>query len=100
MLTVKDVSYIAKLANLKLSDDDKTLFVDQLNTVLQHIEQLNELDECLAERSSSANHKSSLQKMILREDVVSPSLSREDILKECAHASKESFIVPKVVEAS
>jgi aspartyl-tRNA(Asn)/glutamyl-tRNA(Gln) amidotransferase subunit C len=43
-VTDKDVSYVADLANLELSDDERTRMVRDLNSILGHVESLNELD--------------------------------------------------------
>ena len=43
-VTHKDVSYVAGLANLELSEDERTRMVRDLNSILGHVESLNELD--------------------------------------------------------
>jgi aspartyl-tRNA(Asn)/glutamyl-tRNA(Gln) amidotransferase subunit C len=43
-VTDKDVSYVADLANLELSEDERTRMVRDLNSILAHVESLNELD--------------------------------------------------------
>jgi len=43
-VTDKDVSYVADLANLELSEDERTRMVRDLNSILDHVESLNELD--------------------------------------------------------
>ena len=43
-VTHKDVSYVADLANLELSEDERTRMVRDLNSILDHVESLNELD--------------------------------------------------------
>ncbi len=40
----KDVSYVADLANLELSEDERTRMVRDLNSILSHVDSLNELD--------------------------------------------------------
>ena len=39
-----DVGYVAKLACIDLTEEEKTLFQGQLDQVLHYVEQLNELD--------------------------------------------------------
>ena len=39
-----DVSYVANLARIALTDDETKLFQGQLDQVLEYVEQLNELD--------------------------------------------------------
>ena len=43
-VTDKDVSYVADLANLELSEHERTRMVRDLNSILGHVESLNELD--------------------------------------------------------
>ena len=43
-VTEKDVSYVADLANLELSEDERTRMVRDLNSILGHVDSLNELD--------------------------------------------------------
>jgi aspartyl-tRNA(Asn)/glutamyl-tRNA(Gln) amidotransferase subunit C len=40
----KDVSRVADLANLELTDEERTRMVGDLNSILGHIDRLNELD--------------------------------------------------------
>jgi len=40
----KDVAYVADLANLELSAEERTRMVRDLNSILDYIERLNELD--------------------------------------------------------
>jgi len=43
-VTEKDVTYVADLANLELSEDERIRMVRDLNSILGHVESLNELD--------------------------------------------------------
>jgi aspartyl-tRNA(Asn)/glutamyl-tRNA(Gln) amidotransferase subunit C len=43
-VTEKDVSYVADLANLELSADERTRMVRDLNSILGHVDSLNALD--------------------------------------------------------
>ena len=40
----KNVSYVADLANLELSEDERARMVRDLNSILGHVQSLNELD--------------------------------------------------------
>ena len=39
-----DVAYVAELARLKLSPDEKSIFQKQLETIVQYVEKISELD--------------------------------------------------------
>src|SRR5882724_7976681 len=43
-VTAKDVSYVADLANLELNDEERQSMVRDLNSILDYIDLLNELD--------------------------------------------------------
>ena len=43
-VTEKDVAYVADLANLELSEDERSRMVRDLNSILGHVDTLSELD--------------------------------------------------------
>ena len=43
-ITEKDVEYVARLARLKLSGEEKEKFTGQLESILSYIDKLNTLD--------------------------------------------------------
>ena len=43
-VTEKDVAYVADLANLELTQAERERMVRDLNSILEHIDSLNELD--------------------------------------------------------
>lgn len=43
-VTAKDVAYVADLANLELTEDERDRMVRDLNSILGHVDSLNELD--------------------------------------------------------
>ena len=43
-VTDKDVSYVAELANLELTDEERKGMLRDLNSILEYIDRLNELD--------------------------------------------------------
>jgi len=104
-VTEKDVSYVADLANLELTDDERGRMSKDLNSILGYIDMLNELDtsnvEPLSQISATgaeAKTGSSQFAYALREDVVQPCLSREDALRNAPETDGVLFKVPKVIE--
>ena len=59
MVTDKDVSYVADLAQLELTEDERVRMLKDLNAILGHIDTLNELDtsnvEPMAQVASEGN---------------------------------------------
>lgn len=43
-VTEKDVAYVADLANLELKEDERSRMVRDLNSILGHVDTLNELE--------------------------------------------------------
>ena len=105
-VTEKDVAYVADLANLELTPEERRRMVADLNSILGHIDQLNQLDtgnvEPMAEVLSafaSASHEGSEKfAYAQRADEVKPGLSREVALSNAPDTDGTCFRVPKVIE--
>jgi aspartyl-tRNA(Asn)/glutamyl-tRNA(Gln) amidotransferase subunit C len=89
-----NIDDVALLARLKLTDEEKALFSDQLGKVIGYIDKLNELDTSDVEPTS---HVLPL-KNVFRDDNVAPSLPRENILKNAPESEDGFFRVPKIIE--
>ena len=92
-VTIKDVEHVAALARLSFSEEEKQKLTAQLNDILRYMEQLNQLDTSNVEPLS---HVIEL-KNVFREDVLRPSLPREEALKNAPAKTEEFFKVPKVI---
>ncbi|MCR6545729.1 Asp-tRNA(Asn)/Glu-tRNA(Gln) amidotransferase subunit GatC [Dehalobacterium formicoaceticum] len=93
MITIKDVEHVALLARLELSQEEKEMYTEQLNLILNHIDKLEELD---TENVPPTAHVLSLQN-VLREDEVYPSLERAAVLENGPNTEKGQFKVPRIV---
>jgi len=95
-LTEQEVRHVAKLARLNCTDQEVTLFTEQLGAILEYIDQLDELDttniEPLAHCLPVHN--------VLREDVPQPSLTNDEALANAPHRDGEFFAIPKVLDDS
>ncbi len=89
-----NIDDVALLARLKLSDDEKKLFSDQLGKIIGYIDTLNELDTSDVVPTS---HVLPL-KNVFRDDVVAPSQSVEKALKNAPESKDGFFRVPKIIE--
>jgi aspartyl-tRNA(Asn)/glutamyl-tRNA(Gln) amidotransferase subunit C len=92
-VTVKDVEHVASLARLSFSEDEKLKLVEQLNTILEYVDQLNELDTADVEPLSHVIELSN----VFRKDELRPSLSREEALQNAPSRTEKFFKVPKVI---
>jgi len=94
LVTLKEVEHIAELARLKFSEDELQNFTNQLNQILEYVEKLNELDTENVEPLSHPIEGNN----VFREDILKPSISREEALKNAPDSDNEFFKVPKVIE--
>ena len=88
-----DIDYIANLARLELSAEEKEGFSRQLADILDYINKLNELDVVQVKPTS---HVLPL-KNVTRRDMVKSSLSPEEALKNAPEKEGNFFKVPKVI---
>ena len=109
-VTDKDVSYVADLANLELSDDERTRMVRDLNSILGHVDTLSELDTKdvppmaqVSDRYGLDESKQGSERFAYasREDILEglrKSLPHDVALANAPDADKTFFKVPKVIE--
>lgn len=89
------VEYIAKLARLSVSEEEKELFGLQLNSILSYMEKLDELDTKDIEPTS---HVLSLSN-VMRDDIPAGcSIPREDALMNAPDHTDKFYRVPKIIE--
>ena len=93
-ITRDEVKYIAGLARLTLTEDEITLYAQQLSDILGYIEQLNELD---VDNVEPMSHVLDIIN-VMREDKHLPSLSREEVMANAPDHDGEHFKVPRVVK--
>jgi aspartyl-tRNA(Asn)/glutamyl-tRNA(Gln) amidotransferase subunit C len=92
-ISKKEVEYIANLARLELSREEVENYTHQLNDILEYMEKLNELDTSDVKPLSHPVEN----KNVFREDERTPSVSREDALRNAPDATEEFFKVPKII---
>ena len=93
-LSRDDVAKVALLARLRLTPEELQTFTGQLNSIVGFVDQLGELDtkdvEPLAHGIDVRN--------VFRDDVLGPSLPREEALANAPKRNDEGFLVPAVLE--
>jgi len=89
-----DIDYVANLARLELTADEKAKFSGQLEDILKYFDKLNTIDvsgeEPMAHPFPVFN--------VLGEDEPSATLSQEDALANAPKQRNQQLVVPKVVE--
>lgn len=92
-VSLMDVDYVATLARLRFSDEEREQLVDQLNEILNYVEQLDKIDTADVPPTS---HVLDLRN-VLREDVVDESLPHDEALANAPEKDRGHFMVPKVL---
>jgi len=88
------VEHVADLARLEFDDEEKELYIKQLNSILTYMEKLNELDTTDVPPTS---HVISLAN-VFRDDSVIESLEREKSFDNAPETDRGYFKVRKIIE--
>ena len=109
-ITDKDVAYVADLANLELSEEERTRMVRDLNSILGHVDTLSALDTAnvppmaqVSDRSGLDESKQGSERFAYasREDVLEglrKSFTTGVALANAPESDGTFFKVPKVIE--
>jgi|SRR5437899_250536 len=109
-VTEKDVAYVADLANLELTEDERRGMLRDLNSILDFVDRLNELDTSdvppmaqVSDRYGVDQAKQGSERFAYasREDILEglrKSLPHDEALANAPDADEHFFRVPKVIE--
>lgn len=109
-VTEKDVSYVADLANLELTEEERAHMVRDLNSILDYVDLLNQLDTDDVEPMAQVSDRYGVDQTkqgserfayASREDILfglRKSLPHEEALQNAPDADEQFFKVPKVIE--
>lgn len=88
-----DVEYVAKLARVSLSAEEKTLFQKQLEEIVDYVNDISRVDvDGVQPMAHSTAHRN-----VFRRDESRAGLDRETVLKNAPVHDGRQFIVPKIV---
>ena len=90
MIDREQVLHVARLARLRLTDEEVDQMTGELSSILDHIERISALD---LEGVEPTSHVVELEN-VLRPDEPRPSLRREVALAEAPDADDTGFRVP------
>lgn len=91
-----DVEYVAGLARLNLTEEEKALFQPQLEKIVGWVEKISEVDVAGVEPTMHGRRLAN----VLRDDEVRPSLPREEALANAPASRDGEFVLPKIVEGA
>ena len=89
-----DIEYVAKLARISLTEEEKEKFAAQLGDVLENFEKLNAIDVSGIEPTA---HAFPLYN-VWQEDVPENGFTPDEALKNAPEKRSNQVVVPKVVE--
>lgn len=92
-ITIAEVAHVGDLARLELGEDELQLFTGQLAAVLEHAQDVAALD---TEGVAPTAHPLPVRN-VFRQDVVRPSLDRDEVLACAPQAEENRFRVPPVL---
>ncbi|MFQ6101625.1 MAG: Asp-tRNA(Asn)/Glu-tRNA(Gln) amidotransferase subunit GatC [Anaerolineae bacterium] len=93
-LNRQEVEHIAELARLSLSEEERSLYQEQLSAILEYFERLQELDtEAISPTATVLPLRN-----VMRADEPRPPFPREDILANAPAVEEGCFKVPAVLE--
>ncbi|HEY8024192.1 MAG TPA: Asp-tRNA(Asn)/Glu-tRNA(Gln) amidotransferase subunit GatC [Burkholderiaceae bacterium] len=98
-LTIEDVDKLVKLAQIKLTDEQKSRTLEQLNGIFTLVEQMKAVDTSAVEPLNQPieayeDHVA----LRLRDDVVTEPNRREDYQAVAPAAQDGLYLVPQVIE--
>jgi aspartyl-tRNA(Asn)/glutamyl-tRNA(Gln) amidotransferase subunit C len=92
-LSREDVEHVAHLARLGLTEAEITLLQGQLNHIVEQYAKLAELDtEAIPPTAQTIELEN-----ILRDDVVTPSLPVDEVLRNASDAADGYIVVPAIL---
>ena len=90
MIDREQVLHVARLARLRLSEDELETMASELSSILDHVERISELD---LDGVEPTTHVVELEN-VLRPDEPRPSLPRERALEPAPDPDEGAFRVP------
>ena len=96
-LSEKDVLYVADLAHLELTETEVKKFVPQLDSILEYVQKLNQLDTTGVEPMAQVTFPSA-ENPALRADEARPTFTQLQALQNAPEAGSGHFKVPRVIE--
>lgn len=91
-LSEQEVRHVAMLARLALTDDEVASLRDDLNSILNHIDTIQQLDLASVAPTAHAIPVTN----VTRDDVVVPGLSRDVALMNAPAEQDGAFLIPQI----
>ncbi len=89
-----DVAHLGKLARLELTESELDHYAEQLDVILHSVARISEV---AADEIPPMSHPIPMVN-VFRDDVVKPSLSRDEALSGAPSAQDDRFRVPRILD--
>ena len=93
-INLKTIKHISKLSRISVDDEKAKKLAEDMNSIFDFIEKLNELNTDNVEPLTSVAETT----LKLRADEVKSENLRDQILKNSPEENEDFFVVPRVVE--
>lgn len=93
MISKEEVEYVARLAHIELTDEEKEKFIKELGSIIEFVQKLNEIQ---TEEVQPMYHIAPI-KNITREDKVEKSLAQEKVLEIAPAKERGHYKVQKII---
>jgi len=93
-ISKEEVEHVALLARLRFSEDEKERFTTQMNSILEYMGKLGQLDTSKVTPTFHAVARTN----VFRQDEVRPSLPQKLSLSNAPDGDGRFFRVPKIIE--
>jgi aspartyl-tRNA(Asn)/glutamyl-tRNA(Gln) amidotransferase subunit C len=97
-VSVGDLRRVAELANLELTPHEETSMLRDLNSILDHVAQLNEVDTSAVPPMAQVSEILGAVSTAWRSDELVASLDRASVMAASPDSDGTYFRVPKVIE--
>jgi aspartyl-tRNA(Asn)/glutamyl-tRNA(Gln) amidotransferase subunit C len=89
-----DVSYVAHLARMHLTEEECSRFQEQMESIVGYVDKISELDLSDIEPTSHTMPVNN----VLRADVRKESIDHDAVMENAPNNVDEQFAVPKIIE--
>lgn len=93
-ITTAELEHIAHLARIELTEEEKNIFLPQVESVLESFEILNRVDVSQIEPTYRVNEQSN----IFHDDNVKPSFSQDEALSAASKTKDGYFVVTGTIK--
>jgi aspartyl-tRNA(Asn)/glutamyl-tRNA(Gln) amidotransferase subunit C len=94
-LSLAEVEHVAELARLSLSEEEKTLFREQLSAILDYAAVIQQVDTSAIPPTATVLPL----RNVMRDDVARPSMPPEDVLANAPDARDGFFAVRQILQS-